>query len=74
MKKRLRDHYRSVDPVALLAEIRTQEEPGNRLDRRAGQALGVQLAHTRAPPASTTTLAKTLGETVTAGKPRATYR
>ncbi|MGY3233251.1 hypothetical protein ACVMAJ_000141 [Bradyrhizobium sp. USDA 4448] len=39
VKKRLRDQYRSLDPVALLAEIRaTQEELGNRVDRRAGQA------------------------------------
>ena len=43
VKKRLRDQYRSLDPVALLAEIRaTQEELGNRVDRRAGQARGLQ--------------------------------
>ena len=47
VKKRLRDQYRSLDPVALLAEIRaTQEELGNRVDRRAGQARGLQPAHT----------------------------
>ena len=39
-KKRLREQYRTLDPVALLAEIRaTQEELGNRIDRRAGGAL-----------------------------------
>ncbi|PPQ14585.1 hypothetical protein CV770_36195 [Bradyrhizobium sp. AC87j1] len=48
VKKRLRDQYRSLDPVALLAEIRaTQEELGNRVDRRAGQARGLQPARTR---------------------------
>jgi hypothetical protein len=37
VKKRLREQYRTLDPVALLAEIRAaQEELGNRIDRRAG--------------------------------------
>jgi hypothetical protein len=36
VKKRLREQYRTLDPVALLAEIRAaQEELGNRVDRRA---------------------------------------
>src|ERR1700716_2520780 len=36
VKQRLRDQYRTLDPVALLAEIRTaQQELGNRVDRRA---------------------------------------
>jgi len=40
VKKRLREQYRALDPVALLAEIRAaQEELGNRIDRRAGGAL-----------------------------------
>ena len=40
VKKRLREQYRTLDPVALLAEIRAaQEELGNRIDRRAGGAL-----------------------------------
>src|SRR5271165_1658722 len=40
VKKRLREQYRTLDPVALLAEIRAaQEELGNRVDRRAGGAL-----------------------------------
>src|SRR4029078_11567745 len=52
VKKRLRDQYRSLDPVPLLAEIRsTQEELCNRVDRRAGQARGLQPAHTSALPA-----------------------
>ena len=41
VKKRLREQYRTLDPVALLAEIRAaQEELGNRVDRRAGNARG----------------------------------
>src|SRR3954452_10358716 len=60
VKKRLRDQYRSLDPVALLAEIRaTQEELGNRVDRRAGQARGPQPAHTSTPPPTAATFAKT---------------
>ncbi|WP_164719102.1 MULTISPECIES: transposase family protein [Bradyrhizobium] len=75
VKKRLRDQHRSLDPVALLAEIRaTQEELGNRVDRRAGQARGLQPAHTSTLPATAATFAKTLGKTVTAGEPRATHR
>jgi hypothetical protein len=64
VKKWLRDQYRSLDPVALLAEIRaTQEEIGNRVDRRAGQARGLQPAHTSILPATAATFAKTLGKT-----------
>ena len=38
VKRRLREQYRTLDPVALLAEIRAaQEELGNRIDRRAGR-------------------------------------
>src|SRR5438445_1150888 len=62
VKKRLRDQYRSLDPVALLAEIRaTQDELGNRVDRRAGQVRGLQAASTSTAPATTATFAKTLG-------------
>src|SRR6201998_2062411 len=40
VKERLRTQYRTLDPVALLAEIRSaQEELGNRIDRRAGGVL-----------------------------------
>jgi hypothetical protein len=39
VKKRLREQHRTLDPVALLAEIRSaQEELGNRVDRRGGDA------------------------------------
>src|SRR6478609_4719745 len=65
VKRRLRDQYRSLDPVGLLAEIRaTQEELGDRVDRRAGQARGLQPACTSAAPATAATFAKTLGKTV----------
>jgi hypothetical protein len=75
VKKRLRDQYRSLDPVGLLAEIRaTQDELGNRVDRRAGQVRGLQAASTSTAPATTATFAKTLGKTTTSGEPRATHR
>ena len=75
VKRRLRDQYRSLDPVGLLAEIRaTQEELGNRVDRRAGQARSLQPAGTPTAPATAATFAKTLGKTMTGGEPRATHR
>lgn len=75
VKKRLRDQYRSLDPVALLAEIRaTQDALGNRVDRRAGQTRGLQPAHINTVPATAATFAKTLRKTVTVGEPRATHR
>lgn len=52
-KRRLRDQYRSLNPVGLLAGIRaTREELGNRVDRRAGQARGLQPACTSTAPAT----------------------
>jgi hypothetical protein len=75
VKKRLRDQYRSLDPVGLLAEIRaTQEQLGNRVDRRAGQARGLPPACTSTAPATAAAFAKTLGKKVKAGEPRATHR
>ena len=72
VKQRLREQYRTLDPVALLAEIRaTQEELGNRVDRRADKDATLQLAPS-APDA--VAFAKTLGMTVTAGDPRGTHR
>src|SRR3982075_3573272 len=62
VKKRLRDQYRSLDPVRLLAEISaTQEDLGNRVGRRAGQARGLQCASTNNAPAIAARFAKTLG-------------
>jgi len=47
VKKRLREQYRTLDPVALLAEIRAaHEELGNRVDRRARDARSQQRAGT----------------------------
>jgi len=82
VKKRLREQYRTLDPVALLAEIRAaQEELGNRVDRRAGDARGQQRADNgtalqpvqlSAPDA--VAFAKTLGKTIEVGDPAATHR
>src|SRR6195256_2291717 len=75
VKKRLRDQYRSLDPVGLLAEIRaTQEELGNRVDHRAGKARGPQPGCTNNAPAIAARFAKTLGKAVTVGETRATHR
>ncbi|MES5487195.1 hypothetical protein QMZ05_30965 [Bradyrhizobium sp. INPA03-11B] len=81
VKKRLREQYRTLDPVALLAEIRAiQEELGNRIDRRAGDARGQQRAGKSTAPqpgqssTRTQSLAKTLGMMVKAEDPRATHR
>jgi hypothetical protein len=77
IKKRLREQYRTLDPVALLAEIRAvQEELGNRVDRRAGDTRGKSTAPRPAQPstADATAFAKMLGTTLEAGEPRATHR
>ena len=82
VKQRLREQYRTLDPVALLAEIRAvQEELGNRVDRRAGDSRGQQRASKSAAPQpmqlsaqDAVAFAKTLGTTVEAGEPRATHR
>src|SRR3982075_1519837 len=52
VKQRLRDQYRTLDPVPLFAEIRTaQQELGNRVDRRAGDGRGQhQAGQSTAPP------------------------
>jgi hypothetical protein len=81
VKTRLRDQYRTLDPVTLLAEIRAvQEELGNRVDRRAGDGRGQQRAGQSIAPAMQSSapdavaFAKTLGTTVEACDPRATHR
>ena len=74
VKQRLREQYRTLDPVALLAEIRlTQEELGNRVDRRPGKNTTLQPAQSQVPP-DAVDFAKTLGATVKADDPRATHR
>ncbi|WP_377827410.1 hypothetical protein ACFKHW_20970 [Bradyrhizobium lupini] len=75
VKKRLGDQYRSLHPVMLLAGVRaTQDELGNRVDRRAGHAGGLQRASMSTTPTSAATFVKTLGRRLTAGEPRATHR
>src|ERR1700756_5343793 len=80
VKERLRAQYRTLDPVALLAEIRSaQEELGNRIDRRAAgvprEAVAaksdvVVRSSTTAPAA----FARRLGTDLARGEPRATHR
>ena len=82
VKRRLSDQYRRLNPVALLAEIRTaQEELGNRIDHRAGKArFGQRAGNGIAPqPVQSSTpdafaFAKTPGAMVEARDPRATHR
>ena len=72
--KRLRDQYRSLDPIELLAKIRApHEELDNRVDRRAGQARGLQRVGTSTAPGTAAAFAKTLGKTVKVGESRATH-
>ena len=76
VKTRLREQYRTLDPVALLAEIRAvQEELGNRVDRRAEDARRQERAgkSTAPQPVQSSSLdavafAKTLGATAEAGR------
>ena len=73
MKQRLREQYRALDPVTLLAEIRAaQEELGNRVDRQAAKNTTLQPRKSSALDA--VAFAKALGTTVNAGDPRATHR
>lgn len=80
VKERLRAQYQTLDPVALLAEIRAaQEELGNRIDRRTGGALRENAAgksdmvvhSSTAEPAA---FARGLGNDLARGEPRATHR
>jgi hypothetical protein len=73
VKARLRDMHRTLDPVALLAEMRTaQAELGERIDRRPGGML--TRPPTPSPAADAAVFAKTLGRSVEAGEPRGTHR
>jgi hypothetical protein len=82
VKKRLREQYRTLDPVALLADIRAaQEELGKRVDRRAEDARGQQragkgraLQPVQLSTPDAVAFAKTLGKTVEVGDPAATHR
>jgi hypothetical protein len=80
VKERLRAQYRTLDPVALLAEIRAaQEELGNRIDRRSGSALrenagGKSDVVVRTSTAEPASFARRLGNELARGEPRATHR
>jgi Integrase core domain len=82
VKERLRAQYRTLDPVVLLAEIRSvQEELGNRIDRRAGGALretaagkSVVVAVVHSVTAEPAAFARALGNDLRRGEPRATHR
>jgi len=73
VKRRLRELYRTLDPVALLAEMRdAQAELGTRVSARAGK-----LAAATSPPAPTTNpaaFAKGLGNDVHLGEQRIIHR
>jgi hypothetical protein len=69
VKRRLRETYRSLDPVALLAEIRRcQDELGERIARRGLAAAA------GAGPVDPLTFARALGTNAIAGEVRATHR
>ncbi len=69
IKRRLRETYRSLDPVALLAEMRScQDELGARIGKR-GLAAAAAKAEVTSPG-----FAQSLGLTATAGEVRATHR
>jgi hypothetical protein len=73
VKVRLRQMHRTLDPVALLAEMRAaQTELGERIDRRPGKIVVQLPAPSLAPDAAA--FAKTLGKSVEAGEQRATHR
>ena len=73
VKKRLRGLYRTLDPVALLAEMReAQAELGTRVDQRAGKVAAMLPAASPAP--DLVTFAKGLGNGVEQGETRAIHR
>src|ERR1700675_1160958 len=73
VKQRLRELYRTLDPVALLAEMRdAQTELGARVDCRAGKIAAAPCIPPPAPDAAA--FAKGLGKAVLAGEQRAIHR
>lgn len=80
VKERLHAQYRTLDPVALLAEIRSaQEELGNRIDRRAGAARpntapGKSDVVVCRSTAGVAAFARGLGNDLAGGELRATHR
>ena len=82
VKTRLRELYRTLDPVALLAEMRdAQKELGTRVDARASRtgaiAAGKVVAAAPCPPSpalDVAAFAKGLGDDVRCGEQRAIHR
>jgi hypothetical protein len=73
VKARLREMHRTLDPVALLAEMRAaQTELGERIDRRPGK-IAARLP-VPSPAADAAVFAKTLGKSGGAGELRGTHR
>jgi hypothetical protein len=73
VKARLRDMHCTLDPVALLAEMRAaQAELGERIDRRPGKMPARLPAPL--PAADAAIFAKTLGKSTKAGESRGTHR
>jgi tyrosine-protein phosphatase YwqE len=73
VKQRLRELYRTLDPVLLLAEMRdAQTELGARVDCRAGKIAAAPCTPPPAPDAAA--FAKGLGKAVLAGEQRAIHR
>jgi Integrase core domain len=74
VKKRLRELYRTLDPVALLAEIRdAQTELGTRVDARAGK-IAAKSVCALSPAPDAAAFAKGLGKNVICGEQRAIHR
>ena len=77
VKKRLREQYRSLDPVALLAEVRAaQAELGARVDARAAKISAAASVQPSAPSPvpDAATFAKRLGKDVHLGEQRVIHR
>jgi hypothetical protein len=74
IKRRLRELYRTLDPVELLAEMRAaQVELGDRVDRRGKRNRGAAICD-QPPTSDAATFAKGLGRSIDEGEPRATHR
>ena len=76
VKRRLRELYRTLDPVALLAEMRdAQAELGTRVGARAGKlACAAAAATPPAPATNAAAFAKGLGNDVHLGEQRIIHR
>lgn len=74
VKRRLRELYRTLDPVALLSDMRAaQAELGDRIDRRGKRNRG-SIVCEQPPVPDAAAFAKALGRQSDKGEPRATHR